>query len=358
MASSAQKPHHHHHLNLPTPFGTTAAPPPTPSNLSSDSTTPDFLSHILHRLPPSLSLSLPTRRSSSSTTPPIISLSDPTPSLHSALLSASTQLGFFHLTHHSIPSHLPLSAEATALSLFPLPHNQKKLLFPSNWPLGHEIDDDDVDGDTTSAVESFCLDSSFSTESTNELNFDSLREFSREMEKLGLKVLEELASAVGFDNPARNDLCSQLWISDGVNKPGRVYPYAVGLHYQKRCQKQSLLSDSGRVTVSGLADSVFVTLGDIAQVWSNGKVKKVRGRAFPVSSSDGNPNLSECIRMSLLITLPVESSVVCPLIPGLITDEDEEKRLMLFNPFSFEDYAWTVYHQRLYLKDPLLRYRA
>lgn len=266
MASSAQKPHHHHH-HLPPQFAATAAPPPTPSfdsKLSSDSTAPDFLSHLLHHLPPTLSLSTPSSRrssplsSSSTAAAPAISLSDITPS--SSIRSAATQLGFFHLTHHPIPSHLPLSAESTALSLFALPHTQKQLLFPTNWPLGHETDDDD------DAAESFCLDSSFSAESTGELNFDSLREFSREMEKLGLKVVEELGSAVGFDNPARNDLCSLLWISDGANKPGRVYPYAVGLHYQIRRQEQTLFTDSGRVTVPGLAGSVFVTLGDIAQV--------------------------------------------------------------------------------------------
>lgn len=121
----------------------------------------------------------------------------------------------------------------------------------------------DDDGD---AAESFCLDSSFAAESTADLDFDSLREFTREMEKLGLKVVEDLASAVGFDNPTRNDLCSLLWISDGSNKPGRVYPYAVGLHYQIRSQDLTLSTDSGRVTVPGLEGSVFVTLGDIAQV--------------------------------------------------------------------------------------------
>ncbi|KAL2227434.1 UNVERIFIED_CONTAM: hypothetical protein Sindi_2102100 [Sesamum indicum] len=275
MASSAQKPQHH----LPTPFGATAAPPPTPSiqpNLSSESTTPDFLSHLLHRLPPALSLSLPTRRSSplssssssaaATATPPLISLSDPTPSLHSSLLSAATQHGFFHLTHHTIPSHLPLSAESVAVSLFSLPNHQKQLLFPNNWPLGHEIEDDE-DSAASPGAESFCLGSSCSTESiTNDLDLDPLREFTGEMEELGLKVLEELASAVGFKNPARDGLQSQLWISGGTNKPGRVYPYVLGLHYQIRCQKQSLLSDSGWVSVSGQTESVLVTLGDIAQV--------------------------------------------------------------------------------------------
>ncbi|KAK4433264.1 hypothetical protein Salat_1088700 [Sesamum alatum] len=375
MASSAPKPQpHHHHHHLPTPFGATAAPPPTPStqpNLSTESTTPDFLSHLLHRLPPALSLSLPTRRSSplssssaisATATPPLISLADPTPSLHSSLLSASTQHGFFHLIHHPIPSDLPLSAESAAVSLFSLPHHQKQLLFPNNWPLGHEIEDDG-DSAASPAAESFCLDSSCSDGSTNDPDLDRLREFTREMEKLGLKVLEELASAVGFENPARDGLHSLLWISGGTNKPGRVYPYVLGLHYQIRCQKQSLLSDSGWVSVSGQTESVLVTLGDIAQVWSNGKLKKVRGRPVP-SLDDVNDN-PHCIMMSLLITLPVDSTV-SPLIPDLVENEEggehdsinNNREQRLFNSFSFEDYAWRVYHERVPLKDPLVRYRV
>ncbi|XP_011076832.1 1-aminocyclopropane-1-carboxylate oxidase 2, partial [Sesamum indicum] len=296
-------------------------------------------------------------------TPPPLLFSDPTPSLHSSLLSAATQHGFFHLTHHTIPSHLPLSAESVAVSLFSLPNHQKQLLFPNNWPLGHEIEDDE-DSAASPGAESFCLGSLCSTESiTNDLDLDPLREFTGEMEELGLKVLEELASAVGFKNPARDGLQSQLWISGGTNKPGRVYPYVLGLHYQIRCQKQSLLSDSGWVSVSGQTESVLVTLGDIAQVWSNGKLKKVRGRPAPnLDDATDNPH---CITMSLLITLPVDSTVF-PLIPDLVENEEggehdspnNNREQRLFNSFSFEDYAWRVYNERLLLKDPLIRYRV
>ncbi|KAL9163851.1 hypothetical protein ABFS82_06G068200 [Erythranthe guttata] len=373
MASSAEKPHLHHHHLPSTPFATTAAPPPTPAtqpNLTSESTTHDFLSHLLHRLPPALSLSLPTRRSSplsscaAAATPPMISLSDPTPTLHSSLLSASTKLGFFHLTQHAVSSHLALSAESAAASLFNLPDHQKKHLFPNNWPLGHEIEDDDDDDDeSSSATESFCLDSSCSAESENELNMDSLREFTHELEKLGYELVEELASAVGFEKPGRNELCSLMWISEGMNKPGRVYPYALGLHYQIRAQKQSLLSDSGWATVMRPAHSILVTLGDIAHVWSNGKTKKVRGRGgIPISSGG---DVDDCMTMSLLITLQLESTV-SPLVIGLVADrecdstgdDDRSSEAPLFNSFSFEEYAWRVYHERLLLKDPLIRYRV
>ena len=39
------------------------------------------------------------------------------------------------------------------------------------------------------------------------------------------------------------------------------------------------------------------------------------------------------------------------------TDDSPQKEKRLFKSFSFEDYAWRVYHERLPLKDPLDRYR-
>lgn len=82
---------------------------------------------------------------------------------------------------------------------------------------------------------------------------------------------------------------------------------------------------------------------------------------------------SNCISMTLLITLPQESTV-SPLLPELdycggegggdksdaeessCTETAKEERV--FSSFSFEDYAWRVYHERrLSLKDPLVRYK-
>ncbi|KAK9282834.1 hypothetical protein L1049_011057 [Liquidambar formosana] len=369
----------HEHPHLPNLYGATAAPPPTPStqpNPLSTSAAADTLSRLLHRLPPTLSL--PTRLSSP-TTPmcaPLISLSDLSSALLKNLRSSSSQPGFLQLTNHTIPSQLALSAESDSLSLFNLSRDQKSQYFPRNWPLGFDAaDDDDDDDDVT---ESFCVDTSCSTEST-ELALTHLREFTRAMEKLGLEVVEKLSCAVGFENPFRDDptrFCSLMWISEGSpgnDKPdmsSRFYPYVVGLQYQIRCQKYSVLADSGWVSVLPDIDSVMVTFGDIAQVWSNGKLKKVRGR--PVANM-GDGNNSRCISMSLLVTLPADSTV-SPLLPRAVVggNEDDEvnkdereiddstrkREERLFNSFAFEDYAWRVYHERLHLKDPLDRYRV
>lgn len=119
------------------------------------------------------------------------------------------------------------------------------------------------------------------------------------------------------------------------------------------------------------------------QVWSNGKLKKVRGR--PAVCGEGNGSKpSSAITMSLLVSLPLESTV-SPLLPAENTivhgqdDDDgeggggeeeiinagekEERRdgeKVKFRSISFEDYAWRVYHERLVIsspKDPLDRYR-
>ncbi|KAE8686649.1 n-(5'-phosphoribosyl)anthranilate isomerase 1 [Hibiscus syriacus] len=319
---------------LPNLYGATAAPPPTPStqtnrhNATSGAAV-DALSKLLHRLPPTLSL--PKRRSSPSvtTSPPTLSLSDPNP--NHLLLSSASELGFFQLTNHGIPSQLANSAETEALSLFELARDQKEHCFPKNWPLGFDVDDEEEDGD----------------------------------------------GKVGFENPIGEDptrFCSLMWITEGLNgdrdKPsGGFYPYVIGLQYQIRSQKYSLSKDSGLVSVSPQVDSIMVTLGDIAQVWSNGKVSKVRGRAV-VCSGDGNNR--RCISMSLLVTIPVDSRVETLVSKVIdegdigIGDEDEgqvrgnkeEQEERVFNSFSFEDYAWGVYHDSYLFKDPLDRYRV
>ena len=88
----------------------------------------------------------------------------------------------------------------------------------------------------------------------------------------------------------------------------------------------------------------------------------------------GDENDSRCIAMSLLITLPTESTVA-PLLPKTVGNEDQkeedededeeeegnvggEEQDRVFNSFDFEDYAWRVYHERLLFKDPLDRYRV
>nr|DAD26235.1 TPA_asm: hypothetical protein HUJ06_027703 [Nelumbo nucifera] len=266
MASSTHK-----HQPLPTLHGVTAAPPPTPStqpNRLSSSDAADALSRLLHRLPPTLSL--PSRLSPPTISPPVISISEQNLNLREDLLSSSSELGFFQLTNHSIPSQLAQSAELESLSLFDLPHDKKQQSFPKNWPAG--FDDEEEDGDR-SGGESFCFDVHSCTEST-ECPLSSLMEFARALEKVGFEIVEGLSRAMGFENPLGNDgtrSCSLMWVAEGVagKKPvfsGRFYPYVIALQYQIRCRKYSMLADSGWVTVSPLVDSVLVTIGDIAQV--------------------------------------------------------------------------------------------
>ncbi|MED6160717.1 hypothetical protein PIB30_054003 [Stylosanthes scabra] len=392
MASSA---HNHHHPFPNLHGGATTAPPPTPSanptSLLSTSDAADALSRLLHRLPPNLSL--PTNRrfattSSSSaaaaaaaaTCPPSISLSGNS----TDILSSFSQLGFVQLTDHAVPSELANSAESESLALFNLPRDKKESSFPKNWPLGYERDDEDEDKDENGddvglgVGESLRLDSSCSTESLTELTLCSLREFSLSLEKLGLKIVDKLMKGLGLENPIGDDptrFCSIAWISEDrpVNKPeysGGFYPYVVALQYQiRRDKKYSLLSDSGWVNVVPHVDSILVTLGDIAQVWSNGKLKKVRGR--PVATM-GEANESRCITMSLLITLPTDTTVAPLLLlhgnrdqkeqeeekeESYVGGAEEEEEESVFHSFDFEDYAWRVYHERLLFKDPLDRYR-
>ncbi|ESR48996.1 2-oxoglutarate (2OG) and Fe(II)-dependent oxygenase superfamily protein [Citrus sinensis] len=386
MASSAHK--QQRQLHLPNIcVGGGAAPPPTPSNnhpSTSASPAADALSRLLHSLPsPTLSLPNTRTRSPSATRPPLISLSNP--NRNEQILSSASQLGFFQLTNHGISSQLAHSAELEALSLFELERDKKLSCFPKNWPLGYEAEEEE---DEEGNGESFCLDSACYSDS-NELNLTSLREFTRAMEKVGLKIFEMLAAALGFQNPLGDDptrYCSLLWMSKNLhgNKPvlsGGFYPYIVGLHYQIRPSKHTLIADAGSVPISAEVDSILVTLGDIAQVWTNGKTKKVRSGRPMGGVGDEKSKSDDSISMILLVTLPIDS-VVFPLIPkldisnnnhgddaenteddnnnseGQGQSHDDEEGRKLFESFSFEDYAWRVYHERLLFKDdPLDRYR-
>ncbi|KAL6131618.1 hypothetical protein ACLB2K_069992 [Fragaria x ananassa] len=383
--------------------GATSAPPPTPStqqssdNPMSTSAAADTLSRMLHRLPPTLSL--PTRRVQPATCPPVPVVSLSQARSNPSLLSS--KLGFFQLTDHSIPPRLADSAELEALSLLDLPKDKKEACFPRNWPVGFEEGDEvvDDDDDVEGLGESFCLEESCYTESP-ELSLASLSEFARALEKVGLEVIELLCRSFGFESPLGNKgdpsptrFCSMMWVAEGLSGKsktpvaGRFYPYVVGLQYQIRSgRKYSLLADSGWVSVVPQVESVLVTIGDIAQVWSNGELKKVRGR--PVANLGDEGNKSRRISMSLLVTLPIDTTI-CPLFPAAALsdgdqshediDEDGNRRNVelgdyqindsitgdrnreiegrVFESFCLEDYAWRVYHERLHFKDPLDRFR-
>ncbi|KAF5179247.1 Gibberellin 2-beta-dioxygenase 1-like protein [Thalictrum thalictroides] len=361
MASSAQE-----HQSLPTTYGTTTAPPPTPSTQPtclSSSDAVDAFSRLLHKLPPSLSL--PPRLLPRTTSPPSISFSPQNPNFLHPHLSSFSQLGFFQLTNQPITSQLANSAESDSVSLFNLSKTQKQQTFSKTWPLGYDDGEDNYVEEGGS--ESFCFDSSSSTELTESthLSISSLHEFAHELEKVGLQIVEALSWAMGFDKALKEKgfrFSSLMWVSEGAmgnnKQSGRFYPYILSLQYQIKCTKYSLLTDSGWVSVSPQVDSVLVTVGDIAQVWSNGKLKKVRGR--PVAISGDN---SRCITMSLLVTLPTDIAItISPLLPVTTRQDDgdvqaAEEEKSVFDTFTFEDYAWRVYNERFLFKDLLDRHR-
>ncbi|CAH2054103.1 unnamed protein product [Thlaspi arvense] len=371
MASSSARLNHHQLPNIHG-GGATAAPPPTPSCTHPNTTTKsetaaDALSHLFHRLTPKLSL--PNRRSSAAPSLPTVSFSAGS---CDDIISAATEFGYFNLSNDDsdtiIPSGLAEAAESESLSLLELSEEKKESSFPKNWPLGYESD---------AETPSFCLDADCSTESS-ELKVNSLREFTRSLEKVGLKTVEMLASALGFENPFGNDsarFSTLMWLNRGIpdDKPAITngfYPFVVCLQYQIREQKYCLLSESGWVSVSPRVDSILVTLGDIAQVWSNGELKRVRYRPVVCSGQLDGPR--KCVTMTLMLTLPMDTKV-SPL-KDIVSDvhkeeeyaEDDEEgeeggarsdEKKAFRSFFFEDYAWRVYHERLFFKDPLDRYK-
>lgn len=91
-------------------------------------------------------------------------------------------------------------------------------------------------------------------------------------------------------------------------------------------------------------------------------------RYRPVVCSGQLDDPRKSVTMTLMLTLPMDS-MVSPLrdisdgdkVEAENAEEEEggsrcdEGRV--FKSFCFEDYAWRVYHERLFFKDPLDRYR-
>ncbi|KAG9453468.1 hypothetical protein H6P81_006372 [Aristolochia fimbriata] len=313
----------HPQLTATSSFPPPPPPPPTPSNQTLSSAAPDALSRLLLRLPPTLSLP-PRRRPSQANTVaalPVVSLAH-NHSPHDDLVS---QPGYFQLIHHHVPSQLAEAAELQAESLFlgRDPNHPNQL----PWPHGYDEEEDEYG-------ESFCFDPTAASDSDT---ITSLCELAALLEGIGFEVVEALSNAVGFENPFKEKSSKAsrlLWVSksggDGNSTAyysARLYPY----------------------------------------VWSNGKLKKVKGR--PVINHGEESAESSAILITLLLSLPLDS-VVSPLPILMAADKEEESRDdeeeeeeeeacddNRFASFSFEDYAWRVYHERLPRKDTLQRYR-
>ncbi|KAG1338024.1 flavanone 3-dioxygenase 2 [Cocos nucifera] len=391
VATSNASTHCHHLQDSSGVHGhTPAPPPPTPSNqqasksLSSDADA--AFSRFLHqlRITPSLSSSSFSRYSRLSPisspssshplhpSPPLISLLEPLPDL----LSAATDLGFFHLADHGLPSHLPASALLESQSLLHYP----TIPTTNTSSLGFNHEDDD-DGDESDDKDPIFV---FEPNWNGLESFPSLVEYAKELERVGLEVVQMLSKIPGGfpESPFRERKARCLmWVSVcsstaegeegmevGTMRRSKGYPYVVGLQYEMKEWREPswVLGDAAEwIPVEPRADSILVTLGDIAQVWSNGRFKKVRGRPQRSSPHSDGSNDSSLISLSLLMTLPLDS-VISPLLPP--ADDSDQSIANVgdggcndgarrFRTFALEEYAWRIYHERFPFKDPLLRYR-
>ncbi|XP_052146217.1 gibberellin 2-beta-dioxygenase 6 [Oryza glaberrima] len=364
-------------------------PPPTPSNhhhaLPSSGAagggTDAALSTILQRLllsspAPILRSPLSSRSRAPPSLPPLVSLG----SSGTLRLDAAADVGYFHLEGHGVPSQLPSSALAE-LSLVDASARRASNLLTLGFT---EEDQQEADGAEDPALV-------FDVDDEGEMGAlpAAAAEYARRMRDVGMQVVAMMSGCpeVGFGEApfaeGRRKARCLMWVSKvaaGEAAPpaagkAKAYPYVVGIHCQWEASGKEaapaswVMDDGGEWTAVGARDgALLVTIGDIAQVWSNGKLKKVRGMARPVSSAPGAGHGAEADRLSVtvLITLPLDS-VISPLVP--VTDAGEEGGDddvdgagddgdgWRFHSFLLEDLAWRVYNGRLQFKDPLVRYR-
>ncbi|PAN27752.1 hypothetical protein PAHAL_5G104200 [Panicum hallii] len=366
-------------------------PPPTPSNHHAGPSsaaaggTDAALSAFLHRLllsspAPQLRSPLAARSRASPSLPPLVSLEAPD---HRAFRDAA-DVGYFHLTGHGLPSELPSSALAQ-LSQIDASSRRESNLRALGFSEEEEEEEQDPDGaaDDHAVVFDAC-----------EGDMDALpaaAEYARRMRDVGMRVVALLSGYpdAGFrEEPfaeGRRKARCLVWaskVSTGDTAPpaagkAKAYPYVVGLHCQWEASGKEaapaswVMNDGGEWVAVGARDgALLVTIGDIAQVWSNGKLKKVRGMARPTSAPmDTQHDETDRLSLTVLITLSLDN-IISPLVPlsnaaGEGEDDRDDEAYgagadgdgWRFHSFLLEDYAWRVYHQRLQFKDPLVRYR-
>ncbi|KAE8815220.1 2-oxoglutarate-dependent dioxygenase DAO [Hordeum vulgare] len=357
-------------------------PPPTPKgHMPLPSTADATLTALFDRMVlsppvPILRLGTPSRLKIRSPVTPLVSLDSP----DLASLRAAGDVGYFHLVGHGIPSQLPSSALAE-LSRVDASALRASIL----RTLGFSVEDEEVDADDEPVMV-------FDVDGQGMDALPAALEYARLMREVGMQVVGLFSGSgeVGFgEKPfpegGRKARCL-VWVSkvgsgESAMPPAagdaKAYPYVVGLHCQWEQEAGAstwVMDDSGEWRAVGKSDgALLVTIGDIAQVWSNGKLKKVRGVARPTPAPTGNGEAGEPARLSItvLITLPLDS-VVSPLLPlsagedgghqleeeekGVVSEDGEEDGCS-FRSFSLESYAWGLYHDRLQFKDPLARYR-
>ncbi|XP_078180425.1 2-oxoglutarate (2OG) and Fe(II)-dependent oxygenase superfamily protein [Carex rostrata] len=308
MASSSATLCHSHGGTAAIPFTLTdeeqipSPPPPTPCNNSlSTGDTDAFLSHLLTRLslpPPTLTPVLPLRSKRKPITPPVVSLREPN---REPFLLAATELGLFHVCDHDIPSHL----HETYLQNY-----RSNRVVSDTTDLGYRGSNDEGHIDM------------FETDSDDE--------FAREMERVGLKVLELLFEEKGLDlgTETRCLMCvsinkMEMSLMEKVSKE-HLGSCVVQLTYEGRGKKvpSEVVDDSGKwVPVEAREGAVLVTIGEVAQVWSNGRFKKLRSLPQPSPSSLHQSKDPGNVLVTLLITLPVpaEGTLTLPM-PTIVQD--------------------------------------
>ncbi|KAJ3703219.1 hypothetical protein LUZ61_006924 [Rhynchospora tenuis] len=269
---------------------TPSPPPPTPCNhsLSTDETDA-FLSHLLTRLslpPPTLTPVLPLRPKHSTLIPPVISLLEPNKQL---LLSAAVELGFFHITDHGIPSHLYENC---------LQNYRSEILVSDTSDLVCREPDDGG---------RFCM---FET--------DAGDEFVRELERVGLKVIKLLFEEKGFGTTTqtRSLMCVSLnKIEQNLMKNENrehLHSCILRLTYERKGKKvpSTVVDDSGEsVPLKAREEAILVTVGEVAQVWSNGRFTKIRSLPQVSQSSLRQSKDPNNVLVTMLITSPEEDTL-------------------------------------------------
>ncbi|XP_052178297.1 2-oxoglutarate-dependent dioxygenase DAO-like [Diospyros lotus] len=258
------------------------------------------------------------------------------------LIRACEEWGCFRVINHGVPAGLMGEIKLVAESLHELPPATKRrngtdifegYIPPSNVnPFFEGLGFYDTAGNGGPVVDDFCsrLDASSQQRETIKKYFQATHE-------LALDIGKKLAESLGLGSDLCNGWACQFWLNKYHFTPQTLGETGVRIHTDlgfltilqeddKVGGLELAAKDSGEfMAVDPLPGSLFINLGDLAKVWSNGRLHNVKHR---VQCKEPSTRFS----ITLFVVGPMEEAVQAP--PEMV----DSGHPALYRPFTFEEY--------------------
>ncbi|GLJ26372.1 hypothetical protein SUGI_0508120 [Cryptomeria japonica] len=351
------------------------APPPSPrANNSSANGNNDEFNDYLEKLGRSLSginLGLPSKKmNTNDCNLSMIDMLGERDQVVKKLAEAAKEFGCFQVINHGVSLQTVARAEEESNRLFQLPLQKKEEI---SGGLGSPFGFDD-DGSDDSKKEWFFLQTGshhiqdFLRDIWPEGCVDfscAMGEYCDALQRVEGEILELLLEGLGgeWGKDERTHFLAEVESNDSsvlciTNHKGFCHsedqdrirlalPFILCLQYQTSASfAAQLFLHNTWVSVFPQPGSLFVIVGDILNVWSNGEYKSVVVRPVP-------GRMEEAFAVMALIRSPSTDMSISPILEAL----DSDKKKPVYSSIDLKEYTSRVLRQRFVFEDPLQRYR-